>query len=214
MTRVLTAVALMSTAALALAGCSAVDATTPAASGQVAQAGPTPTSPATSSAPPRATPRPTKAAVTTQSPRPQASTPATRRSAASAAASSAAPKAKAAPRPQPSRSTAAAVAAGSYVDYATWNANRARYWANDVVLFFHASWCPKCRDTDASAKAGMPSGLTLVKIDYDNSTGLRQQYGVTLQHTFVQVGTTGNALKKWVGTYSDNSVAWVKAQTV
>jgi thiol-disulfide isomerase/thioredoxin len=83
-----------------------------------------------------------------------------------------------------------------------------------VVLFFHASWCPKCQDTDASAKAGMPPGLTLVKVDYDGANELRQKYGVTLQHTFVQVDDSGKALKKWVGTYDDNTVAWVKAQTV
>jgi thiol-disulfide isomerase/thioredoxin len=83
-----------------------------------------------------------------------------------------------------------------------------------VVLFFHASWCPKCRDTDSSAKSGMPSGLTLVKVDYDSATKLRQQYGVTLQHSFVQIDENANSLKKWVGTYDDNSVAWVKAQTI
>jgi thiol-disulfide isomerase/thioredoxin len=100
------------------------------------------------------------------------------------------------------------------VSYADWNADRARYAGTDVVLFFHASWCPKCRDTEASAKSGMPAGLTLVKIDYDDATSLRQQYGVTLQHTFVQVDGSAKAIKKWVGTYDDNSVAWVKAQTV
>jgi thiol-disulfide isomerase/thioredoxin len=133
-----------------------------------------------------------------------------------AVSSARSPEAKpaASPRPKPSRSTAAASAPGAYLDYAAWNAKRASYSSSDVVLFFHASWCPKCRDTEASAKAGMPAGLTLVKVDYDAANDLRKKYGVTLQHTFVQIDEGGNALKKWVGTYDDNGVAWVKAQTV
>jgi thiol-disulfide isomerase/thioredoxin len=100
------------------------------------------------------------------------------------------------------------------VTYAQWEGDQSAYAGTDVVLFFHANWCPKCRDTEASAKAGMPSGLTLVKVDYDDATSLRQRYGVTLQHTFVQIDGSGRSVKKFVGTYDDNSAAWVKAQTV
>lgn len=69
-----------------------------------------------------------------------------------------------------------------------------------VVLFFHASWCPICRQLDAEAKADpeiVPDGVRVLKVDYDTATSLRQKYGVTVQHTFVQVDASGASLGKW-----------------
>lgn len=73
----------------------------------------------------------------------------------------------------------------------------------DVVLFFRASWCPTCKAIDADIRAhlsAIPSGLTILDVDYDNSSALKQKYGVTYQHTFVQVDSKGAAIKKWSGT--------------
>jgi thiol-disulfide isomerase/thioredoxin len=70
------------------------------------------------------------------------------------------------------------------------------------VLFFHASWCPTCRAADANIKANLlsiPSGLTIHQVDYDSSTELKKKYGVTYQHTFVQVDESGTLIKKWSG---------------
>jgi thiol-disulfide isomerase/thioredoxin len=72
----------------------------------------------------------------------------------------------------------------------------------DVVLFFKASWCPSCRAVDADIKANVtkiPELLTIMEVDYDNSVALKQKYGVTTQHTFVQVDESGNLIKKWNG---------------
>ena len=70
-----------------------------------------------------------------------------------------------------------------------------------VILDFSASWCPICQKSDKNFKASAtPEGLTLLKVDYDNSTELKKKYGVTYQHTFVQVDKDGNLLKKWSGT--------------
>lgn len=69
-----------------------------------------------------------------------------------------------------------------------------------VLLFFHANWCPICRGLDAEAAANpniVPDGITVLKVDFDTATALRQKYGVTVQHTFVQVDATGNSLKKF-----------------
>lgn len=74
---------------------------------------------------------------------------------------------------------------------------------HDVVLFFRASWCPTCRTVDSDIKANLsriPSSLTILDVDYDNSTSLKQKYGVTYQHTFVQVDKDGNVIKKWSGS--------------
>lgn len=73
----------------------------------------------------------------------------------------------------------------------------------DVVLFFHAAWCPTCRATDddiAAREGEIPSDLTILKVDYDSSSDLIQKYGVTTQHTFVQVDSEGNEINQWSGS--------------
>ena len=67
------------------------------------------------------------------------------------------------------------------------------------LLFFHASWCPQCRSIDASIiEDGIPSGVTVFKVDYDSNQKLRQQYGVTIQTTFVKIDDAGNKLASYV----------------
>lgn len=115
----------------------------------------------------------------------------------SASTSSAEPKPSMKDKPD----TEEAQSPGSYITYDEFDADRASYADGDVVLFFHASWCPKCQETDANLNAsGIPEGLTVVKVDYDSANDLRQQYGVTLQHTFVQVDAGGEQLAKWNGS--------------
>lgn len=97
---------------------------------------------------------------------------------------------------------------GSYIDWDEYAADRAAYDDTHVVLFFHAPWCPSCRATEESLTAdGVPDGLTIVKVDFDTATDLRQQYGVTVQHTFVLVEPDGNQVKKWAGTLSGKEIA-------
>lgn len=77
-------------------------------------------------------------------------------------------------------------------------------WAEKgkVVLFFHASWCPSCKALDADLTSKMnsiPAGLTILDVDYDNSAELKKKYGVTTQHTLVQVDAKGNLINKWSG---------------
>lgn len=74
--------------------------------------------------------------------------------------------------------------------------------SGDVVLFFKASWCPSCRtlDSDIKAKLDMiPSDVTVLELDYDTETELKKKYGVTTQHTLVQVAADGTMIKKWSG---------------
>lgn len=67
------------------------------------------------------------------------------------------------------------------------------------VLFFHAPWCPQCRQLDASIKAGpIPDNVTIFKVDYDSNQELRKKYGVTIQTTLVRVDDDGNLVKKYV----------------
>ncbi len=71
-----------------------------------------------------------------------------------------------------------------------------------VLLFFKASWCPTCRTLDADIKANMediPAGVTILEVDYDTYGELKQKYGVTMQHTLVQVDASGSLISKWSG---------------
>ena len=82
---------------------------------------------------------------------------------------------------------------------------------NNLVLFFNASWCPTCRIAHEhfSKQAGdgnFPDNLVIMNVDYDDNQALRQQYGVTGQHTYVQVDADGNFLKTWLGSYTVNQV--------
>ena len=92
--------------------------------------------------------------------------------------------------------------AGSYEKYSAEKIALASA-SHDVVLFFRAAWCPTCRSVDADIRShlkAIPESLTLLDVDYDNSTDLKKKYGVTYQHTFVQVDAQGNPIKKWTGS--------------
>lgn len=95
----------------------------------------------------------------------------------------------------------AAIVKGNYSDYD--QAKLANAEKGKVVLDFSAPWCPICQEADKNFKASAaPNGLTLLKVDYDSSKDLKKKYGVTYQHTFVQVDKNGNLLKKWSGSTS------------
>ena len=80
---------------------------------------------------------------------------------------------------------------------------------NYVVLFFRASWCPSCIALDKDIRANLssiPASLTILDVDYDNSSELKKKHGVTYQHTFVQVDKDGNMIKKWSGSSTLSSL--------
>jgi thiol-disulfide isomerase/thioredoxin len=94
-------------------------------------------------------------------------------------------------------------AEGAYLDYED---GVVEATAGPKALFFHASWCPKCRALDEDLRAeGAPAGLTVFKVDYDSRTDLRQRYGVTLQTTIVFVDDAGAKISSVV-LYDDPSV--------
>ena len=70
------------------------------------------------------------------------------------------------------------------------------------VIFFHASWCPSCRTAEEDIKANIgviPDDIVVFKADYDLEKALKQDYGITYQHTFVYVDSSGKAITKWSG---------------
>lgn len=104
------------------------------------------------------------------------------------------------PMPTGTETAAAAMLPGAYLTQAEYTSQMAARHGSTVVYFFHAPWCPDCRATDESLKtAGVPEGLTVVKIDYDTATDLKKELGVTQQHTFVVLDAMGHAVKKFTG---------------
>ncbi len=90
------------------------------------------------------------------------------------------------------------VLAGQFADYSPSLVGK----NEATVLFFHASWCPSCRAAEANFQKDdfSKTDLSILKVDFDSSTDLRKKYGVTSQHTFVQVDASGELIAKWGGS--------------
>ena len=83
-----------------------------------------------------------------------------------------------------------------YLDY---TAELVSNSTGNIVLSFHADWCPTCNALEKEILAStIPSDLTILKIDYDNSTDLKKKYWVITQTTLVQVDNDWNMITKWV----------------
>lgn len=66
------------------------------------------------------------------------------------------------------------------------------------VVFFHADWCSTCNFYKRQIEsADVPSGITILKADYDNDTELKARYGVNVQSTFVLLDEDGEVLRIW-----------------
>lgn len=87
---------------------------------------------------------------------------------------------------------------------------------NPTVLFFNASWCPTCKAAreDFTKNQMALEGVNLILVDYDNSDDLQKKYGVTYQHTFVQIDGEGNALSTWNGGGTEELLGSIVAKEV
>lgn len=93
---------------------------------------------------------------------------------------------------------------GDYVEYSPTAISSAQ---GVTLLFFHASWCPSCRQIESEIlDQGIPDGVTVIKVDYDSNQDLRQKYAVTIQTTFVKVDSSGNEIAKFVPYGGDLSL--------
>ena len=95
---------------------------------------------------------------------------------------------------------------GRYVEYASGTLDM--YAGQRRVLYFYANWCPTCRPADAEFKANanqIPDRVVLIRVNYNDSDTdseeeqLATKYGITYQHTFVQIDSNGNEVTKWNG---------------
>ena len=63
-----------------------------------------------------------------------------------------------------------------------------------VALFFHADWCPTCRNQDKLISENLskfPSDAVVLKVNYDKEVDLRKEYGVKTQSAVVVLGKDG-----------------------
>jgi thiol-disulfide isomerase/thioredoxin len=87
------------------------------------------------------------------------------------------------------------------------------------VLFFYANWCPTCIPAHADFEKNaslIPSDVTVIRVNYndadtdDSEKALAKQYGITYQHTFVQLGNQGEVITKWNGGATKELLAKIK----
>jgi thioredoxin 1 len=76
------------------------------------------------------------------------------------------------------------------------------------VIFFYANWCPTCIPVDkelSEKESQIPDGVIVIRVNYNDTDTdqsekeLAKKYGVTYQHTFVQIDSDGNVITKWNG---------------
>ena len=85
---------------------------------------------------------------------------------------------------------------GAYIDYSEEALAAAE---GKRVLYFHADWCPTCRALEDDIEAaGVPEGITILKVNYDTEQALKQKYDVVQQTTMVLIDDDGNAVKSYV----------------
>lgn len=69
--------------------------------------------------------------------------------------------------------------------------------ADQIYLFFHATWCPTCRVLESDIlknSSKIPTGVEIYKVDYDKATTLKQKYGITVQHSVIKITSDGTAI--------------------
>ena len=87
------------------------------------------------------------------------------------------------------------------------------------VLYFYANWCPTCIPTNDDLEKNvsiLPSDLTVIRVNYNYSDtdadekALAVKYGITYQHTFVQIDSDGNEVTKWNGGATKELLSRIK----
>lgn len=90
---------------------------------------------------------------------------------------------------------------------------------NRRVLYFYASWCPTCRPANADFEKNsskIPEDVTVIRVNYNDpetdqeEKDLAKKYGITYQHTFVQIDPQGKEITKWNGGQINELLAKIK----
>ena len=82
-----------------------------------------------------------------------------------------------------------------------------------VVLYFHANWCPLCKQIEQNIKenlADFPKGSKILEIDFDTELALRQEYGITVQATLLTLNADGEVIEKLSNPSNENLIAAIE----
>jgi len=80
----------------------------------------------------------------------------------------------------------------------------------NIILFFHADWCPDCVKTDTEIKdriTELPEDSIIFKTDYDKEVKLRQKFEITSQHSIVIIDKNNALQFKQTGFDFDDIVS-------
>ncbi len=106
---------------------------------------------------------------------------------------------------------------GQYLPYTPTVLAKAK--SNRRILYFYASWCPTCIPANADFEknvSNLPSDVTVIRVNYNDpdtdkdEKSLAEKYGITYQHTFVQIDVDGNEITKWNGGATKELLAKIK----
>lgn len=87
------------------------------------------------------------------------------------------------------------------------------------VLYFYASWCPICRPANEDFiknSSKIPGDTMVIRVNYNDpdtdqeEKDLAKKYGITYQHTFVQIDYQGKEITKWSGGQTEELLANIK----
>lgn len=87
--------------------------------------------------------------------------------------------------------------------YDTYDSSRVAEATGRVVLFFHSAGCSSCENLEKDLllnRLNIPTGLTILDVDFENGTEFKEKYGVIYNHTLVEIDNQGNLIKKWTGS--------------
>lgn len=95
----------------------------------------------------------------------------------------------------------------SYVPYSKETFDTAKASGKIVYLEFYAAWCPYCRAQEPKINEAFatmskdPKYDTVAgfKVNYDTEKELKQQYGITYQHSHVILDRNGSVVVKSIG---------------
>lgn len=111
----------------------------------------------------------------------------------------------------PETDTLMVIEPGGPVFYANYNDTQfSRHIGKDpIILFFHASWCPRCRLSEEvilESLNELTGGAVIFKADFDTEFELRKTYGITLQDNFLAISSEGNVVGTSIGIRSADAI--------
>ena len=72
-------------------------------------------------------------------------------------------------------------------------------WNKNIVLFFHADWCPTCEAFEKKVLTEtIPENILILKVDFDSNLELRKKYNIVTQTSFVLIDNKWNLKKRWI----------------